>query len=763
MDFPRWYRERHGYGPFPWQSAFAERVGAGDWPAALTPPTGAGKTGVVAVWLWALEQGLQVPRRLVYVVDRRLIVDSTTLYARRLADASPLSPAIVTMRGGITIDDAWLDPLRPAIIVSTVDQAGSRLLFSGYGVSEKVAPIHAGLLGNDALWVLDEVHLAQPLLRTLSQVASLRSSALPLPFRVLVMSATWNGDNALGLTADDHAHPVLAPRLTRAKPLEVRDLEADADLAQALVQEARRLRRQGAAVIGIVANSVRDARAAFTALAAEADAVLLTGRVRPADRDALIAEYLPRMAAGSRQGREPLYVVATQTIEVGADLDFDALVSECAPLSALRQRAGRLNRLGELPDAPMVIVHRPLSEKEKARRARDSKYGKPAHGTRYRDAAVETRKWLKKYKVRDFGIQAMERHPVLEEPAAASPDLLGAHLDLLSCTSVRHGIDPAPWLHGYAEPERTLFLCWRADAGVRTVTLAPPVRQEIMELPIWEFRGLDVERVLRWDGSNAEWIDPADARLGDTLVLDSAAGGCDRFGWNPRCAEPVTDYGNTAERMRLMGPDDSDWRALARAAGMARPGRVFAYPEGALVMAASESSSEDATRPVLLRHHLGAVGARGRHLAGAVGLPAPLCDAIGQASAAHDLGELDPRWQAKVGGNPQTPLAKGPRGSDPWLVLPRGWRHEMGSVATIGTNPLVRHLVGTHHGHGRTWFPAAPDLALWRQLGGWASQFQALQQQYGWWGLAYLEALVRLADWHVSKAEQDDETDRTAS
>jgi CRISPR-associated endonuclease/helicase Cas3 len=89
MDFSLWYQARHkGHTPFPWQAALAQRVADGDWPAALTAPTGAGKTGVVAVWLWALDQGLGVPRRLVYVVDRRLIVDSTAIYARDLARAS---------------------------------------------------------------------------------------------------------------------------------------------------------------------------------------------------------------------------------------------------------------------------------------------------------------------------------------------------------------------------------------------------------------------------------------------------------------------------------------------------------------------------------------------------------------------------------------------------------------------------------------------------------------------------------------------------
>jgi CRISPR-associated helicase Cas3 len=179
-----------------------------------------------------------------------------------------------------------------------------------------------------------------------------------------VMSATWDGNNTLGLSDADWIDPVLNPRLTRPKPMSVREIESDADLRKALVSEARLLRKQGAGVVGIVANRVRDARGVFERLRDKDEAVLLTGQVRPIDRETLPAAYLPRMRAGSRGHRSPLYVVATQTIEVGADLDFDGLVTESAPLSSLRQRAGRLNRLGELAAASMVVVHQPPPKRQ---------------------------------------------------------------------------------------------------------------------------------------------------------------------------------------------------------------------------------------------------------------------------------------------------------------------------------------------------------------------------------------------------------------
>src|SRR3954471_12332673 len=104
------------------------------------------------------------------------------------------------------------------------------------------------------------------------------------------------------------------------------------------------------------------------------------------------------MQAGRLRTSEdrPLFVVATMTIEVGADLDFDHLITEAATLPALRQRFGRLDRLGLFGRGAGEIL------------LRKSKGPDPIYG----DDLARTWEWLKgraneQEGVIDFGINAL--------------------------------------------------------------------------------------------------------------------------------------------------------------------------------------------------------------------------------------------------------------------------------------------------------------------------------------------------------------------
>jgi CRISPR-associated endonuclease/helicase Cas3 len=136
-------------GHFPWQWALYQEFEAGRFPPSCDLPTGLGKTSVIALWLIASAHSPRpVPRRLVYVVDRRAVVGQATEVAKRLREQVDRDDAfkralglekrslpISTLRGQHVDNKEWLeDPASPAIIVGTVDMIGSRLLFSGYGL-----------------------------------------------------------------------------------------------------------------------------------------------------------------------------------------------------------------------------------------------------------------------------------------------------------------------------------------------------------------------------------------------------------------------------------------------------------------------------------------------------------------------------------------------------------------------------------------------------------------------------------------------------
>ena len=261
-DFSTFFQEVHGCSPFPWQTRLLQQVAEqGSWPEVLDLPTGSGKTAAldVAIFHVALEahRGTmrRAPARIALVVDRRLVVDDAFRRAEKIAktlanakqgtasdrvaerlrllagqNASPLLAH--RLRGGLPREDNWVrTPSQPTILCSTVDQVGSRLLFRGYGVSDRMKPVHAGLVGTDCLILLDEGHLSEPFRQTLEWVQrykgeAWRESRGPVaPWGVVLLTATpeKNLESTFGLKEDDRKNEILARRYNASKPARLVD------------------------------------------------------------------------------------------------------------------------------------------------------------------------------------------------------------------------------------------------------------------------------------------------------------------------------------------------------------------------------------------------------------------------------------------------------------------------------------------------------------------------------------------------------------
>jgi CRISPR-associated helicase Cas3 len=76
-------------------------LATGAVPHALDLPTGLGKTTVMALWLLARAAGATVPRRLVYVVDRRAVVDQASSVADALREALERRPELSAMKASL--------------------------------------------------------------------------------------------------------------------------------------------------------------------------------------------------------------------------------------------------------------------------------------------------------------------------------------------------------------------------------------------------------------------------------------------------------------------------------------------------------------------------------------------------------------------------------------------------------------------------------------------------------------------------------------
>ena len=553
-NFTEYFQALWTYEPFPWQRMMAERLIEGTWPKALDLPTAAGKTACIDIAIYALsaqaEKPVRVrtaPRRIWFVVDRRIVVDEAfertqeiaeklhaatdgplRAVADRLRDVSgterPL--AVARLRGGILRDDGWARlASQPAVITSTVDQLGSRLLFRGYGRRPLTASIFAGLVAHDSLILLDEAHLSVPFMQTLGAVERYRGKEwaeqpIQTPFAFSILSATPPPDIPAtavfpGVERDAAlSHPELIQRINASKPAELvcvktnRSPDKDKFIDEAILRAASFVKDHSRQRTAVIVNRVNTAESIAQTLrdqySDEMNVVLLTGRLRPFERDHLIAHYKPVLKANApNDPKKPVVLVTTQCIEVGADFSFDALVTEAASLDALRQRFGRLNRLGRLEFSPAAIL---IRDKDAKPGADDFIYGTAlAESWQLLQELAETQtKEKHEHKIVDFGIAPLDIRlgamgnlaPYLA-PAPDAPLLLPAHLDLLCQTSPKPQVEPdiQLYLHGVGRGTPDVRVAWRADLDesdtgnwLETIAQCPPNSAELMTVPLYRFR-----------------------------------------------------------------------------------------------------------------------------------------------------------------------------------------------------------------------------------------------------------------------------------
>ena len=755
-DFSSFYSAvNRGRAPFPWQARLADQVAAGPWPDSIGIPTGLGKTAAIEIAVWSLAvqvarrgAGRTAPTRVWYVVNRRLLVDSAYDHSVRLAGllkdppdgtiaavAGALSAAcpvltdrgplhVVRLRGGAELGERPLNSAQPALILATVPMFASRLLFRGYGSSRSMWPVDAALAGTDSLVLLDEAHLARPLMGLMKTAAQcdLGDPASVLPnarCRPALVALTATGDRTgrrFDLDAADLNNPIIRGRLDAAKPTElvmssVKSLPSDmARCARELLAEL-----PNAACV-VFCNTLRTARAVRLQLGRDLrdgafELLMLTGQLREREAAAVRASLLdpatgvPTGSASATRTRG-LVVVATQTLEVGADLDFDFLVTETASVRALTQRFGRINRAGERPHARAVICQPGDAGPS------------PVYGD---EPGMVWERLTAPGSAVDFSPRLIAE--TLGEPADVPPraaELLAEHLWEFAKTSAPEPDEPPieAFFTGLDDRELDVSVCWRSVVPSPGVRLVPSVReQETVEVPVYEMRRVLADRAiatvsrLNRERTALEAIAPSSLRPGDTVILEGAAGLYDEAGWNPEASGNVLDTGvlasgilwaNAEAIMQLAQPGDGGRATLADLLGDLLPsaGDVepdvqsaaaesllmllraasphpwmreeewLAYLDGIDVQAGLAFAHLPYFKPVALpgrprvqvladaledlsfhvssaalADHLQAVAAVSARIARALGLPEEVARAVHRAALHHDVGKADRRFQ----------------------------------------------------------------------------------------------------------------------
>lgn len=800
------------HAPFPYQS----RLAMESWPDLLKIPTGLGKTaGVVLAWIYKrLQNNQKTPRRLVYCLPMRTLVEQTAANTRAWLrntreagfDPAGLLPAGPHVLMGGEVDDDWIrSPEKPAILIGTQDLLLSRALMRGYGVSRGRRPVDFALLHHDAMWVFDEVQLMAAGVPTSAQLEAFRGQiGRSTGCRSLWMSATLEREwlrtvdlDASRLTQrkleeDDRAHPIARKRLGAPKTLRKAGAAVTSATlksagmgkhAKALADEVLSRHRPGKATL-VILNRVDRAQALHGSLGGRPKAEgpslhLIHSRFRPAERAELNKQLSEQPGA---QGR---IVVATQAVEAGVDMTSAVLFTELAPWASLVQRFGRLNRAGEEADAQAFWIDLATTDSTEKGAIELALPYTPEELASARERLLElsevSPRTLETYRIEANASWQVLRRKDLYELFDTDPDLTGFDVDV------------SPYVRGADDTDVRVF--WRTIAdlkeGPQGKEAEAPHRDELCAVNIgqaktWLESSAAKGRAFTWDWVDNRWIRLDRVWPGSLVLVDAELGGYDATrGFDTTSKARVPAIERDSDVIANDSPDGSD---------------------------GDSDTVKEAT--VLLPDHLCRVRDEARALCSIIDVPVAEAEAIVTAALWHDVGKAHDVFKARCGlGEEDAPLAKTHR-YDWRRASPRNrrhFRHELASaLAWLNHGPpgethdLVAYLIAAHHGKVRMGLRALPDergpdddpkarfargvfdgdplpaisvdsLALpdtkltldIMEIGGgatgrsWATRTLRLLEHYGPFRLAFLEALVRIADWRASQAEQQGAVEKT--
>ena len=467
---------------------------------------------MIPIWLIALVLAAQaIPRRLIYIVNRRTVVDQASTIAARMRERLKEPPdgndaesaaalreltnglrmlcafgsgevlGVSTLRGELADNEEWKkDPARSAIIIGTIDMIGSKVLFSGYGDRRYGRAHHAGLIGQDALIVHDEAHLAPAFGELLisvrdEQAREQRKDNTEIGRRVVVieLSATARRLDEKPVTllpqdeeGDSDPAQTVRERLDAEKHLRLHLV--DPKHANEKVIELAAQNRDSQTRVLVYLTKPEDAKtiAKYLRERHTRRVELLTGTLRGYERDGLVKTHVLQEFLGRKPTAEPAVLVSTSAGEVGIDLDADHMVCDLTTLDSLIQRLGRVNRRGGRSSRVDVVVA--LDEKDTSPRAAALAATRRAieQLPKYEDGSSKASVRAVTALLKELG-EDQKRAAFQQQPAAvAATDIL---FDAWSLTSI-HGKMPgrpevAAFLHGITNNPPETYVAWRAEVA----------------------------------------------------------------------------------------------------------------------------------------------------------------------------------------------------------------------------------------------------------------------------------------------------------